>query len=235
MATGMLLFFVCIIYKALMDPLRIIYDHYKPGSPLAELLVCHSRQVRDKALSVAARVRVLQPNTDFIARAAMLHDIGILRTAAPSLHCHGSLPYVCHGIVGRQLLEPYGLDACGLVCERHIGVGISIADIRQQVLPLPMRDMQPISLEEQIICYADKFFSKSSGEQELPLQKILAELARFGEDKVKRFLTWHSMFSNSGLNPGYQTLKGRAGGGRPSINGAGSGNSAEWVPRPQTD
>ncbi len=178
-----------------MDPLKIIYEHYEPGSALAELLVRHSRKVRDKALAVAAQVAAWRPDTRFIAQAAMLHDIGIVKTSAPALHCHGSLPYVCHGIAGRRILEAYNLTACGLVCERHIGVGIRMTDIQEQHLPLPLRDMKPVTLEERIICYADKFFSKTNGENELPIEKILEELARFGQDKVMRFMQWHNLFT----------------------------------------
>jgi uncharacterized protein len=83
-----------------------------------------------------------------------------------------------------------------LVCERHIGAGISTADIRQQHLPLPNRDMIPISIEEQIICYADKFFSKNGNDR--PAEKSIAEiidnLNHYGPDKVQRFESWVQMF-----------------------------------------
>jgi hypothetical protein len=54
-----------------------------------------------------------------------------------------------------------GHPELALVCERHIGVGISIAEIQHHNLPLPSRDMIPVSIEEQLICYSDKFFSKN--------------------------------------------------------------------------
>jgi uncharacterized protein len=88
----------------------------------------------------------------------MLHDIGILHTKSPGLGCHGKYPYICHGFLGRELLDRIGLPEYGLISERHVGVGISSDDIRTFTLPLPERDMVPVSIEEQIICYADKFF-----------------------------------------------------------------------------
>jgi len=178
-----------------MNPADIIYRFYTPDSPLVRTLIRHSQQVRDKALEAAARVVHLQPNLPFIAEAAMLHDIGIYQTASARLGCRGSRPYICHGIIGRQLLEQCGLHAHGLVCERHVGVGLTSKEIKEQGLPLPHRDMVPVSIEEVIICYADKFYSKTNGGREHPLEQVLAELNRFGPDKADRFIKWHQMFT----------------------------------------
>ena len=76
-----------------------------------------------------------------------------------------------------------------LVCERHIGVGITADEIKRHHLPLPERDMLPLSLEEQIICFADKFFSKNpdSIEKEKTLDEIMRLLEHHGESQVKKF------------------------------------------------
>ena len=174
-----------------VDPLEIIAAVYPRGSRAAGLLLAHSRRVRDKALAAARRVAHLKPDTEFIAEAAMLHDIGIIHTAAPGIGCHGAEPYIRHGVIGRDMLEAYGLKRHGLVCERHIGAGISQDDIRRQGLPLPLRDMLPLSLEEIIVCYADAFFSKNGSGTAHTLEDILTELAAYGEDKVQRFRQWH--------------------------------------------
>ena len=183
-----------------VDAEAIIHEHYRPGSRLAELLLSHSRWVRDKALAVAARVAHLNPDVTFIAQAALLHDIGIYWTRAPRIHCHGIHPYICHGIIGRHILVPYGLEDHGRVCERHVGVGITPAQIIARRLPLPVRDMQPVTLEEIIICYADKFYSKTAGGQAHTLAVILAELARFGQEQVGRFEQWHRQFNPESAN-----------------------------------
>jgi uncharacterized protein len=84
----------------------------------------------------------------------------------------------------------------GLVCERHVGVGISAEDIRRFDLPLPVRDMRPVTVEEQIICYADKFFSKNGGgtSREKSVTEIVASLRPYGTDKVERFMGWVELF-----------------------------------------
>lgn len=177
------------------DHRAIIDAVYPRGSMVSDILLAHSRQVRDKALQVAQRLSRLNPDTEFIATASMLHDIGIIATAAPAIGCNGSEPYIRHGIIGRNMLETYDLSRHGLVCERHIGVGLSQWEIEQQGLPLPSRNMLPVTLEEKIVCYADAFFSKTNGNREHGLEEVLAELERFGKDKVDRFMQWHRDFN----------------------------------------
>jgi len=180
-----------------MDPIDILTEYYKPGSKAFDILVAHGEQVARKALAAAAKVSHLKPDLYFIENAAMLHDIGILETDTPQLGCRGNHPYICHGILGRKMLESSGVPAYGLICERHIGVGISAQDVRQQNLPLPARDMLPVSIEEQIICYADKFFSKNGNgrrAEKKSVEKIIDGLQRYGPEKVKRFQRWVKMF-----------------------------------------
>ena len=180
-----------------MTPLDIIFAHYAEGSPLADLLIRHSEQVRDKALAIAGQVPHLNPDQEFIAEASMLHDIGIYRTAATQIGCLGQDPYIRHGVIGREILERYGWHHHALVCERHVGVGFTIADIQIQGLPLPERDMLPTTIEQIIICYADEFFSKTNGGREHSPQKVIDALSRFGQDKVKRFKSWQALFTTT--------------------------------------
>lgn len=179
-----------------MDPVALIARHYKGHSKAHRILLSHSEKVADKAMATALRVPKLEPDLEFIRQAAMLHDIGIIFTVTPQLGCYGNQPYVCHGVLGRTLLEAEGLKRHALVCERHVGVGITRKDIRRQRLPLPDRDMRPVSIEEQIICYADKFFSKNgdNAQKEKTVSEILQKLARYGRDKVARFKQWVDLF-----------------------------------------
>jgi len=178
------------------SPLEIIEQIYDRGSPAYRILVAHGQLVAEKAAVLAERVAHLSPDVGFIEQAALLHDIGMIFTDAPKLGCHGPHPYVCHGVLGRKLLEGFGLHRHALVCERHVGVGITREDIRTQQLPLPDRDMLPESIEEQIICYADKFFSKNghSAGKEKSVETVVAALERYGSDKARRFQSWVKLF-----------------------------------------
>ncbi len=178
-----------------MDPLDIIYTYYPPDDPLTGLLIQHSEQVRDKALSIARAAPRLDLDLEFIGQAAMLHDIGIFETHSPKILCQGDQPYICHGVIGRDLLERQGLTKHALVCERHVGVGISRQDILTHNMPLPPRDMLPLSIEEIIISYADEFYSKTNGGQEHSFETVISGIRRYGREKVNRFMKWHSILS----------------------------------------
>ena len=180
-----------------MRPYDIIARYYKPSSEAFRILTEHGELVAERALRAAARVAHLQPDLAFIREAAMLHDIGIFLTDSPEIDCHGSEPYIRHGILGRDILDALGLPRHGLVCERHVGVGISAEDIRKFNLPLPVRDMRPVTIEEQLICYADTFFSKNgngSAPGEKSVDRIVESLRRYGDDKVNRFMGWVKLF-----------------------------------------
>lgn len=183
-----------IIKQKNMDPLDIIRKHYDENSACYRTLVAHSRQVADKALEIARMHPEMNLDLKFIEDAALLHDIGVVYTDAPDIDCHGKADYICHGYLGADLLRREGLPRHALVCERHTGTGLPLADIEQRKLPIPHRDMQPVSLEEQLICFADKFFSKTKLDKEKPLEKIRAGLERYGADSVSRFDNWYKLF-----------------------------------------
>lgn len=180
--------------RTLTSPHALLEFHFSHSPQALDAILAHSEAVATKALTLAASAleRGLVLDRDFIEEAALLHDIGVCRVHAPAIGCYGPLPYIAHGIVGRALLEEAGLLRHALVCKRHIGVGLSLDDIKGQGLPLPVRDMVPVSLEERIICLADLFYSKTPGR--LQLEKGVAEveagLARFGHWKVDIFRQW---------------------------------------------
>lgn len=180
-----------------MDPVEIISQYYTPGSKLFDIVLNHGKQVANKALNAAENVSHLNCDKKFIQEAAMLHDIGIFLTAWPKLGCHGNHPYICHGYLGRELLEKNQMPRHALVCERHVGLGITREEIILHKLPLPERNMCPVSIEEQIVCYADKFFSKTGklNSPEKPVKKILKRLEKYGHNKVLQFQSWVDLFN----------------------------------------
>lgn len=178
----------------MVDTERVIDRYYGKGTKLREILEVHSNLVARKALE-CAQCRKLDIDTDFVREASLLHDIGIIRCNAPGIECFGKEPYICHGILGRGMLDELGLYRHGLVCERHTGSGLSAHYIEENNLPLPHRDMLPVSLEEKLICYADKFYSKSGDiREEKALERVIASMARHGQEALDRFMELHEMF-----------------------------------------
>lgn len=193
-----------------IDVDAVLREYYPPGSATYETLKRHGEQVAAKALAIADRPGFEGVDKGFLFEAAVLHDIGIFKTDTPVLGCHGRHPYIRHGVLGRELLEDHGLPRHALVCERHVGVGLSVRDIEEQHLPLPIRDMRPRTIEEEIICYADKFFSKNgpTGEKPRTAADVAALLGRYGQAPVRRFQAWARRFENGKSAPG---LPGRRG------------------------
>ncbi len=171
---------------------------YFPVDSLAySIYVPHVILVTAKALRIARHLKLSDKSIEFIEVAGMLHDIGIVRVSDTEIGCNGDLPYVSHGVEGRKILESEGLPVeIALVAERHTGVGISREDIRRQNLPLPDRDLLPETVEEQIIAYADKFFTKDPSRlwEEKTIEQARGSLAKFGAEKVQIFDDWQERF-----------------------------------------
>jgi uncharacterized protein len=140
----------------------------------------HSRQVADRCLAIVAKHKELPVDVQFMEEAAMLHDIGIYRCDAPSIHCHGTEPYLRHGPIGGEILRAEGLPRHARVAERHTGTGLP--------------GYEPETLEEQIICYADKFYSKSRLDRVLTVAETAQSLEKFGHEGVLKFLAWAERF-----------------------------------------
>ncbi|MBI9074505.1 MAG: HD domain-containing protein [Desulfatibacillum sp.] len=179
-----------------MEPLQIIQKHYDTQSKAYSLLVNHSTWVAEKAVELAKRIDPSGLDLEFIHQAAMLHDIGIFRVNAPGLDCHGDLHYLLHGIQGREILDAENMPLHGLVCERHVGVGIPRREANSLGMGLPDRDMRPQSTEEKIICYVDKFHSKNGHAQGVvkSVEDIIQGLTALGLDKCQVFTQWMEEF-----------------------------------------
>lgn len=177
-----------------MNPFALIDKFYPEDNKLKHILLVHSRSVADKALALAQKHPELNLDLAFIGEAAVLHDIGIFQTDAPDIQCFGTYPYICHGYLGADLVRKEGFPRHALVCERHTGAGLSLQNILDRGLPLPHRDMLPVSMEEQIICFADKFFSKTKLDKEKSLDKARKSVAKHGEEGAVRFDHWCELF-----------------------------------------
>lgn len=185
---------------------QFIDKYYPADDNLRRLLLHHSRQVADRALLIAQRHPELGADPIFLENAAMLHDLGVCLTDAPGIYCTGSAPYLLHGRLGAEMLRSEAaaegtspadaqlLERLAHVCERHTGTGLTAQNIREQGLPLPEGDYVPETIEEQIVCYADKFYSKSHPERERTVEQTAQSLAKFGSEGVEKFRRWAALF-----------------------------------------
>ncbi len=177
------------------DYQSIIDKYYPAASKLRDIYLRHCRSVADEALAVARRKKLPLNESDIIG-AAMTHDIGICRTDASGIECHGELPYICHGIAGAGILRKEGApEEWARVAERHTGSGLTADEIAASALPLPPGDYMPQTLLERLICYADKFYSKSGRMERKDLERVRREMARFGQSSLDRFDDLNREFS----------------------------------------
>jgi len=175
---------------------RIINKYYPTDSIVYRYYFTHCVKVTELALKIADHNRQLDINKDFVLKGAMLHDIGIIKTNSPEIGCFGEYPYIAHTYLGRKILEDEGLPDIAPVCERHVGTGLTVADIIASGFPLPHYDMTPQSNEEKLICYADKFYSKSQNHLMVlkSPEKIRKKILKYGEEKLQRFEEFVNLF-----------------------------------------
>ena len=104
----------------------------------------HSEKVADKALEIADKITKTNVDKNLIEIGALLHDIGRTKT-------HGFK----HALIGGKLLRERGFSInLARICETHILGGLDKEDAKR--VGLPEKDYLPKTLEEKIICLADK-------------------------------------------------------------------------------
>ena len=177
-------------YQDIIDSTLRQFD--EQASPeLQNILRTHSESVARKALAVCKAHPELGADEELVYAGAMLHDIGIVKCDAPGIHCFGTEPYIKHGVIGEASLMENGkwkmenglapdvLAKLGRICARHTGTGLP--------------GLEPETIEEKIVCYADKFFSKTKLDREKTFDEARHSLLKFGEAGVKIFENWHRM------------------------------------------
>lgn len=183
-----------------MNYQSIIDKYYPEDDELRRLLLRHSRQVADRCLLICKQHQELPIETQFIEEAAMLHDIGIRWCHAPGIFCNGEEHYIRHGFIGGKILREEGFERHARVCERHTGTGLVRVPLGKDNEPLLPEELVtsgffvPETLEEQLICYADKFYSKSRPDRVLSVLEAAQSLEKFGHEGVEKFLGWSRMF-----------------------------------------
>lgn len=186
----------------MINATEIIDYFYPEDTPLKNLLLKHSNQVKEKALEIA-NIKAnseLDIDLEIVINGALLHDVGIKECYAPSILCEGEKNYIAHGTIGAEMLRDYGakkginLEPYARICERHTGSGLTATEIREQGLPIPEKDLLPETLEEKLVCLADKFFSKSGSMKEKPLERVRESMMKFGTATIERFDDMRMLF-----------------------------------------
>ena len=178
-----------------IDVRGIIDRYYPQENELKNIYNIHAVKVTSLALEMARRHPELGIDMQFVEEAAMLHDLGIFLTDAPRIYCFGTEPYLCHGYLGAELLRSLGYERHARVCERHTGTGLTKEVIAANGWKLPVKDFVPETIEEQLICFADKFYSKTKYlETARTLEQVVESMAKISPEAAEKVKKWAEMF-----------------------------------------
>jgi uncharacterized protein len=126
-------------------------------------VIAHCQAVATLALEIAKKFKEKNYTVDtaLIETGALLHDLGRAKTHS-----------VNHAIEGMQLAQAEGLpDPIICIIKRHVGAGITTEEAKG--LKWPKDNYTPQTLEEKIVCYADKCLS---GTKRIPAETTIKQL-----------------------------------------------------------
>ncbi len=155
-------------------------------SGCAKNVIEHCKTVAKIALKIARRLKKkgFSVDLELVEIGALLHDIG--RSKTHTVH---------HAIVGAKIAKQRGLpEPIVKIIERHVGGGITAQEAEK--LGWPVKDYIPETLEEKIVCYADKLVE---GNKEVPVEVTIRKLAdELGDDHpaIERIRRLHEEFSS---------------------------------------
>ena len=118
--------------------------HVKYGTAPHIVRHCQSVAMAAKIVADGIRLRGRAVDVRAVIAGALLHDVGRSKTQT-----------IRHGVEGAEILEKEGVDREVVeIVRRHVGAGISAEEAKR--LGLPDLDYIPRTIEERIVCFADK-------------------------------------------------------------------------------
>lgn len=184
------------------EEIHALHSKYAPNQKVLDLVYTHCVVVNEIAQGCAGNIPE-KINEEILKNACLLHDIGTYILFDDDGKVSNGRMYPQHAILGAKILADEGLDEeVWRAVETHVLMGLSRAEIAGEqsdiVWPLPARDYFPLTIEAELLCYADRFHSKRPVfndfetflkrlKKSLPLQadKFERESKRFGLPDVR--------------------------------------------------
>lgn len=142
-----------------------LHQKYSKGvneEVLLDLVWTHSLIVQDIARQLVKNLekRKIKINKKQVEIGCLVHDIGCYRCY--EFYGRNDGPYIQHGVKGYEILKSEGFsEEIARMAMIHLGVGLVKENVVASKLPLEHKDYIPITLEEELVAYADNFHSKS--------------------------------------------------------------------------
>jgi uncharacterized protein len=134
-------------------------------------IISHVLAVSRKAIKIASKIQSVPIDLKLVRIGAILHDIGRTQT-------HDFL----HGVAGGKIIREqlHWSERLARIAETHILGGLTKEEAIE--LGLPPNDYMPVTLEEKIVCLADKYIN---GSKEVPIDHRFRNwFNRFGETEL---------------------------------------------------
>ncbi|QQG48109.1 MAG: HDIG domain-containing protein [archaeon] len=160
--------------------------HRKHGSN--DAIVRHCKTVARVSMILATELQSQGKAVDkeAVLAGALLHDIGRNRAQT-----------VRHGLEGSLLLKEEGVDEKVVeIVRRHVGAGLSAEEAK--ALGFPNLDYIPRSVEEVVVCFADKMVD---GVKVRPFEEEVKRFVRKGHDVPRLMALRERVRSELGKDP----------------------------------
>lgn len=134
-------------------------------SKCSRRVIEHCKTVASLAVQIAKACKEKGQNVDvqLVEIGALLHDIGRSRTHTAD-----------HVIAGAEIAREMGLpSAIVSIIECHAGGGIDIDEAKR--LGWPIKSYLPQTLEEKIVCYADKLIE---GKRRVKIERTISKFSK---------------------------------------------------------
>ncbi len=143
-------------------PLQVIHH----CEAVADLAVETAKKLQEKGLTI---------DVDLVNAGALLHDLGRSKNHT-----------VDHAIIGAQMAQALGLpESIIRIIKRHVGAGISANEAAK--LGWPKDTYIPQTLEEKVVCYADKLIDHGKRKPvETEITKLQKENKREAAERVRK-------------------------------------------------
>lgn len=178
--------------------------HCRYPEVFVDLVWNHSQIVKEIALELVTNLQsrtVIKADHQLIVIGSLIHDIGAYQCFDEDFNPDKKNPsYFYHGWVGERILKNLSFPAdITRFTITHTSTGITKEDIKRENLNLDFQDYVPITIEEEIVNYADKFHTKSP--EFVTYDQAVTKLVRFDESRRSKMEILRKKYGVPALSP----------------------------------
>lgn len=146
-----------------INEIERFHHKYAPNDKVYNLVYGHCQIVSEISLWCADNIaHETKIDKKLLQAACLLHDVGSYAFFDNDGNNLNDRLYPQHAILGAKILEDEGVDnRITSIVATHVLLGLTKKEIIETPWYLPERGYEPNSVEGQLLCYADRFHSKT--------------------------------------------------------------------------